>query len=110
MENFSTLVHCCFQPGKILPSAHAVEREYRIMKALKDQGVPVPKMLGLCEENRYHFRRICTECITIGKNERKINKTEVYEFKKQTNLSSYLLPLAYVVRRREVMLSQVSVC
>ena len=55
MENFSTLIHWYFQPGKILPSAHAVEREYRIMKALKDQGVPVPKMLGLCEEDRYHL-------------------------------------------------------
>ena len=36
-----------------MPSAHAVEREYRIMKALKNQDVPVPKMLGLCEEDRY---------------------------------------------------------
>jgi aminoglycoside phosphotransferase (APT) family kinase protein len=37
-------------PGKLLPSAHAVEREYRIMQALADTDVPVPKMLGLCED------------------------------------------------------------
>ncbi|XP_043834069.1 acyl-CoA dehydrogenase family member 10 isoform X2 [Dromiciops gliroides] len=37
-------------PGKLLPSAHAVEREFRIMKALQDAGVPVPKVLDLCED------------------------------------------------------------
>ncbi len=35
-------------PGKLLPSAHAVDREYRVMKALGSTGFPVPKMLGLC--------------------------------------------------------------
>jgi len=37
-------------PGKLLPSAHAVEREFKVMKALYDCGVPVPKMLALCED------------------------------------------------------------
>ena len=37
-------------PGDLLPSAHAVEREYRIMRALDGTGVPVPKVLGLCED------------------------------------------------------------
>jgi aminoglycoside phosphotransferase (APT) family kinase protein len=37
-------------PGKLLPSAHAVEREYRIMRALKDTDVPVPDALALCED------------------------------------------------------------
>jgi aminoglycoside phosphotransferase (APT) family kinase protein len=31
-------------PGELLPSAHAVDREYRVQKALADSGVPVPKM------------------------------------------------------------------
>ena len=35
-------------PGKLLPSAHQVEREYRIMRALAETDVPVPKMLLLC--------------------------------------------------------------
>ena len=42
----------CPQPGKLLPSAHAVEREYRVMGALQNHGVPVPKMLSLCEDSR----------------------------------------------------------
>ena len=31
--------------GEILPSAHAVDREYRVMKALAATDVPVPKMV-----------------------------------------------------------------
>jgi aminoglycoside phosphotransferase (APT) family kinase protein len=38
-------------PGKLLPSAHQVEREYRIMKALAQTDVPVPKMRLLCEDD-----------------------------------------------------------
>ncbi|HVH48110.1 MAG TPA: phosphotransferase family protein [Labilithrix sp.] len=38
-------------PGKLLPSAHAVEREYRIMRALRTTDVPVPDALALCEDN-----------------------------------------------------------
>lgn len=37
-------------PGELLPSAHAVEREYRVMKAMHENGVPVPKPLVLCED------------------------------------------------------------
>jgi aminoglycoside phosphotransferase (APT) family kinase protein len=36
--------------GKLLPSAHAVEREYRIMTALAGSDVPVPRTYGLCED------------------------------------------------------------
>ena len=37
-------------PGKLLPSAHMVEREYRVMKALEPLGFPVPAMHVLCED------------------------------------------------------------
>ncbi|AEI82282.1 phosphotransferase enzyme family protein (plasmid) [Cupriavidus necator N-1] len=37
-------------PGKLLPSAHAIDREFRVMAALADSGVPVPRMLAFCEE------------------------------------------------------------
>jgi len=36
--------------GKLLPSAHAVDREHRIMTALASTGVPVPRTYGLCED------------------------------------------------------------
>src|SRR5512142_1125387 len=35
-------------PGVLLASAHAVDREYRVMRALGDTDVPVPPMLALC--------------------------------------------------------------
>jgi aminoglycoside phosphotransferase (APT) family kinase protein len=38
-------------PGKLLPSAHAIEREYRIMRALRGTEVPVPDALALCEDD-----------------------------------------------------------
>lgn len=38
-------------PGKLLKSAHAVDREYRVQKALADTGVPVAKMHLLCEDD-----------------------------------------------------------
>jgi aminoglycoside phosphotransferase (APT) family kinase protein len=36
--------------GKLLPSAHAVDREYTAMAALGPTGFPVPKTYGLCED------------------------------------------------------------
>ncbi len=41
------------KPGpvaKLLPSAHAVEREFRVMQGLQGTAVPVPKMFCLCED------------------------------------------------------------
>ena len=37
--------------GKLLPSAHAVDREYRIITALRDTDVPVPRTYALCEDD-----------------------------------------------------------
>jgi aminoglycoside phosphotransferase (APT) family kinase protein len=41
------------KPGpvaKLLPSAHAIEREYRVLSALAPTGVPVPQVYCLCED------------------------------------------------------------
>lgn len=37
-------------PGTLLPSAHAVDREYRVMRALRGSDVPVPEVLLLCAD------------------------------------------------------------
>ncbi len=37
-------------PGELLPSAHAVDREFRVISALAGTGVPVPKAYALCED------------------------------------------------------------
>ena len=37
-------------PGKLLPSAHAVDREYRVITALEGSDVPVPRTYCLCTD------------------------------------------------------------
>jgi aminoglycoside phosphotransferase (APT) family kinase protein len=37
-------------PGQLLPSAHMIEREYRVMHALRDSGVPIIRTRLLCED------------------------------------------------------------
>lgn len=36
--------------GKLLPSAHDMAREFRLMASLADTAVPVPRMVGLCQD------------------------------------------------------------
>ena len=38
-------------PGKLLPSAHAVDREYKVITALHTTGFPVAKSWGLCTDD-----------------------------------------------------------
>ena len=39
-------------PGRLLPGAHAVEREYRVIAALGKTGLPVAGALALCEDDQ----------------------------------------------------------
>jgi aminoglycoside phosphotransferase (APT) family kinase protein len=38
-------------PGELLKSAHAVDREFRVISALRDTDVPVPEAFVLCEDD-----------------------------------------------------------
>jgi aminoglycoside phosphotransferase (APT) family kinase protein len=38
-------------PGTLLKSAHAVDREFRVQRALAGSGVPVARMIALCEDD-----------------------------------------------------------
>jgi acyl-CoA dehydrogenase len=38
-------------PGTLLPSAHAVDREYRVMNALQGSDVPVPKLFAFSDDS-----------------------------------------------------------
>ena len=55
------------KPGpvaKLLPSAHAIEREFAVMKGLAGTGVPVPAMHVLCEDESVIGRAFCVmECM-----------------------------------------------
>ncbi len=39
-------------PGKLLPSAHAVDREFKVISALHPTGFPVPQPFGLCTDDQ----------------------------------------------------------
>jgi aminoglycoside phosphotransferase (APT) family kinase protein len=53
-------------PGELLPSAHQVDREFRVMKALAPTGVPVPKMLALCDDTRDHRHPLLRDGVGRG--------------------------------------------
>jgi aminoglycoside phosphotransferase (APT) family kinase protein len=58
------------KPGpvaKLLPSAHAIEREYRVMAALRAHGVPVPEMLALCDDESVIGRAFCVMSFVDGR-------------------------------------------
>ncbi len=42
--------------GPLLPSAHDMAREHRLMHALRDSPVPVPLMVGLCQDESVNGR------------------------------------------------------
>jgi aminoglycoside phosphotransferase (APT) family kinase protein len=37
-------------PGKLLKSAHMIEREFRVLRALESTGFPAPRAFALCED------------------------------------------------------------
>jgi aminoglycoside phosphotransferase (APT) family kinase protein len=39
--------------GPLLPTAHDVLREYRVLKALQETDVPIPRVYAVCEDARY---------------------------------------------------------
>ena len=73
-------------PGKLLPSAHQVEREYRVMNALRATDAPVPNVRLLCEDEaiagtsfyvmEFVEGRVFTD--TALKDERKSTRKPIY--------------------------------
>ncbi len=53
--------------GKLTPSAHDVQREYRIYKALENTPVPVPRMAGLCTDHAVTGADFYVMYFVIGK-------------------------------------------
>ena len=50
-SNNSSLILRKKPPGELLPSAHAIEREYKVQKALEKANFPCPNMIDICEDN-----------------------------------------------------------
>lgn len=75
-------------PGKLLKSAHAVDREYQVYKALENTDVPVPKVYHLCEDadvigSMFYVMELCEGRIFWGAPLEELasneERTEAYE-------------------------------
>jgi aminoglycoside phosphotransferase (APT) family kinase protein len=58
------------KPGPVaalLPSAHAIEREYRVLHALRGTEMPVPEVVGLCEDESLIGRAFYVMCFVDGR-------------------------------------------
>src|SRR5471030_1372988 len=62
-------------PGKLLPSAHAVDREFRVIKALHGVGFPVPRPYALCEDDAVIGTMFyIMDCVEGRSEERRVGK------------------------------------
>ena len=52
--------------GKLLPSAHDVAREHRLMSALAGTAVPVPRLVGLCQDPSVNERDFYVMHFLVG--------------------------------------------
>ena len=52
--------------GSVLATAHDVGREHRVMSALQDTAVPVPRMLGLCRDDQVNGAPFYVMCHVDG--------------------------------------------
>ena len=75
-------------PGELLKSAHAVDREYRVIKALADSDVPVAKAYHLCEDREiigsmFYLMEFCEGNIywrpELSEIETAAQRTEMYD-------------------------------
>jgi aminoglycoside phosphotransferase (APT) family kinase protein len=74
-------------PGELLPSAHQVDREYRVMDALWETDVPVPKMFCLCEDTNVIGTKFYVMEMVEG---RLFNETTMPTESKETRRAIYL--------------------
>ena len=75
-------------PGKLLKSAHAVDREFRVLAALKETEVPVAEVYHLCEDpsvigSMFYLMEFCDGNVywnpALGEIEDRDTRTAMYE-------------------------------
>jgi len=75
-------------PGKLLKSAHAVDREFRVLAALKETEVPVAEVYHLCEDpsvmgSMFYLMEFCDGDVywnpALGEIEDRDTRTAMYE-------------------------------
>ena len=80
-------------PGKLLKSAHAVDREFRVLAALRDTDVPVAEVFHLCEDptvigSMFYLMEFCDGHVywnpALGEIDDRETRTAMYDQMAQT--------------------------
>ena len=114
-------------PGKLLKSAHAVDREFRVLAALKETEVPVAEVYHLCEDpsvigSMFYLMEFCDGNVywnpALGEIEDRDTRTAMYEQMVKTlasihrvdieaaGLADYGRPRNYFVRQLGIWTKQ----
>ena len=88
--------------GPLLPSAHDVAREHRLMHALQDSPVPVPRLVGLCQDDRVNERDFYVMHFLDGVIVRDIEIGRTIEEAARTRMSHELIDTLVALHRVDI--------
>ena len=91
-------------PGKLLKSAHAVDREYRVLDALRQTDVPVAEVYHLCEDtsvigSMFYLMEFCDGNVywnpALGEISDRETRTQMYDQMARTLAAIHSVCLLY---------------
>lgn len=88
--------------GHLLPSAHDVAREHRLMYALQDSPVPVPRVVGLCQDEAVNERDFYVMHFLAGTVVRDIEIGRTFEPEIRTRMSHELVDTLIALHRVDI--------
>ncbi len=88
--------------GKLLPSAHDMSREHRLMSALADTAVPVPRMVGLCQDASVNDRDFYVMHFLDGVVVRNVNIARNFSESIRRQMSSALIDTLCALHRIDI--------
>lgn len=88
--------------GKLLPSAHDMVREHRLMASLSDSPVPVPRMVGLCQDPEVNERDFYMMHFLDGIVVRDIDIGRTFSPEVRTKMSTELIATLCALHRVDI--------
>jgi len=88
--------------GELLPSAHDMAREHRLMHALADSPVPVPRMVGLCQDPEVNGRDFYVMHYLDGVIVRDIDIGQTIEVAARERMSDDLIDTLVLLHRVDI--------
>ncbi len=88
--------------GHLLPSAHDMAREHRLMDALKDSPVPVPRLVGLCQDPAVNERDFYVMHFLDGVVVRDVEIGRTFSPETRTRMSNELVDTLCALHRVDI--------